>query len=126
VNAVMLLLPLAVALLVVGFLLVGIVRLYIGYRHPLRIAVLTLSSATLLGVVGLLSILPASAWWVMWALTLAILGGVAVAVRRLLVRQPPIDPTPKEAKRLRAPGMLTLIGEVVVLAAVLVVAVAAG
>ncbi|HIY22812.1 MAG TPA: hypothetical protein H9837_00675 [Candidatus Brachybacterium merdigallinarum] len=125
-NTVLLLLPLAVALLLVGFLLVGIVRLYFGYLHPLRIAIRTLSNATMLGVVGLLSILPASAWWVMWVLALAILGGVAVAVRRLLVRRPPVDPTPREAKRLRAPGMLTLIGEVVVLVAVLVVAVAAG
>ena len=124
-NTLLLLLPLAVALLVVGFLLVGIVRLYIGYRHPLRITIRTLSSATLLGVIGLLSILPASAWWVMWVLALAILGGVAVAVRRLLVTQPPVDPTPREAKRLQPPGVLTLIGEVVVLAAVLVIAVVA-
>lgn len=125
-NTVMLLLPLAVALVLGGFLLVGIVRLYIGYLHPLRIAIRTVSSATLLGVVGLLSILPASAWWVMWVLALAILGGVAVAVRRLLVRQPLADPTPREAKRLQPPGTLTLIGEIIILAAVLVIAIVAG
>ena len=125
-NTLLLLLPLAVALLVVGFLLVGIVRLYIGYRHPLRITIRTLSNATLLGLVGVLSILPSSAWWVMWVLALAILGGVAVAVRRLLVARPPVDPTPREAKRLQAPVTLTLVGEIVVLAAILAIAIAAG
>lgn len=110
-NTVLSLLPLLVAVVLGGVLLVTIVQIWIRHQHPLRLALQAVGASTVLGVVGLAEIVPAGLWWASWSLVLAILVGIAVSSRRLLMRTPPRDPSPRAAKLLDPPARSSVVGE---------------
>lgn len=117
--------PLAALGLTIG-LLVSVVTLFRRYQHPRRILMRAISSASILAILGIMGIVPASLWWAPWLLTLALVAGVLVACRRLLVQVPPAEPTRREAKHLGAPPLMNLATEMVLYLALLVIALVAG
>ncbi|MFC7455956.1 hypothetical protein ACFQS2_02005 [Brachybacterium sp. GCM10030267] len=125
-NTVLASLPLIAGVAVLALLVISIVQLWIRYEHPVRIFLRTLSAASIIGILGLAGILPASMWWGPWLLSLVTVTGAVVACRRALVSSPPAEPTARQAKNLRPPSRLNLAGEVIVYLAVVAVALYAG
>lgn len=119
------LLPLLTTVSLTAGLLVSVVTLFRRYQHPRRILMRAISSASILAVLGIIGIVPASLWWVPWLLTLALAVGVVVACRRLLVQAPPAEPTKREAKHIGAPALMNLATEVVLYLALLGIALVA-
>lgn len=120
------LLPLLAVLVLTAGLLVSVVTLFRRYQHPRRILMRAISSASILAVLGIIGIVPASLWWAPWLLTLALAVGVVIACRRLLVQAPPAEPTTREARHLGAPHPMNLATEAVIYLALLVIALVAG
>lgn len=125
-SGVLSLLPLLVAAILTIGLLTSIVSLFRRYQHPWQIFLRTLSGAGVLAILGIMGIVPAALWWVPWLVTLAVAVGVAVACRRLLVTDPPSEPTKREAKLLTAPRPVNLATEAVIYLALLGFALVAG
>jgi hypothetical protein len=126
VSTVLSLLPLLVAVVLGGALLTTIVQIWSRHQHPLRLALQSVSAATLLGVLGIVGILPDSLWWVTWTLALAILVGIAVAARRLLVRTPPTGSSPRRARLLEPPTRSSMLSEGLFWLALVVLSLLAG
>lgn len=118
--------PLLAAVVVVGVVLLSILTLWVRHLHPLQLLTRSMSAASMLGILALAAILPPALWWGPWVLTLGLLGGVAVACRRLLTSDPPTEPTPRQAKHLVRPHLVNVVAEMFVYLALLVVAVTAG
>lgn len=120
------LLPLLVGLLLAAMLLTSLVSLLRHHQHPWRILERALGSASLLAIIGVIGIVPASLWWVPWLLTLLLAAGVVVACRRLLTQAPPAQPSRRQATALSAPSRSNLIMEGLLYLGLLVIALAAG
>lgn len=120
------LLPLLSALVLSIVLLASIVSLFLRRQHPWGILQRALSGASILAILGVIGIVPASLWWAPWLLTLAFVVGIVVACRRLLVRSPPAAPTKREAADLAAPQPANLAIEVALYLALLVIALVGG
>lgn len=125
-TAVMSLLPLLVVAVLGIALVVGIVQIWIRHQHPQRLALQAVSAATLMGLVGITGIVPDSLWWLTWSLALAVLLGIAVASRRLIVTPPPATPSPRQTKLLAPPARSSVIGEILFWLALVVLALVAG
>lgn len=120
------LLPLLVGLLLAAMLLTSLVSLLRHHQHPWRILERALGSASLLAIIGVIGIVPASLWWAPWLLTLLLAAGVVVACRRLLTQAPPAQPSRRQATALAAPSRSNLITEGLLYLGLLVIALAAG
>lgn len=120
------LLSTGIGLVLVAVVVVAIVTLWRSRLHPGQLAVHAVSSATVLGILGLAGILPALLWWVPWLLGAGLLVGVVLACRRLLVGDPPTAPTRAQAKLLARPSRSNVVVEAALCVLVLAVAVTAG
>ncbi|WP_087483746.1 hypothetical protein [Brachybacterium massiliense] len=80
-------------------------------QHPWRILTQALSAATVLALMSLVGAVPAVLWWAPWLMAGALVAGVVVACRRLLVSEAPAGPTEREAARMQPPGKLSMGGE---------------
>lgn len=115
-TAVLELLPIVIAAALAIGVAVTAVRLL---RRPLRPAQLLVSVAgagSSLAVIGIASLVPSRFWWVPWLLILALLVGIVVCCIRTLRTQESLP---------RRPGILRLLAELIVWAALLALAVIA-
>lgn len=126
------LLPLLVLLFLAGTLIRAGWLLALRPLHPHRILLLSLSSASILAVLGLAQLLPAALWWVTWLVALGLVVAVALACRRALAPADAADAVatealpPRRRRLLEAPSRASLIGEVVLVIVLLGLAVYAG
>lgn len=118
--------PLLAAVVMVAVVLVSTLTLWRRHLHPLHVLVRTVSAASMIGILGLIGIIPPALWWLPWLLVLWVVGGTAMACRRLLVSDAPAEPTRREARHLARPGMVNVLAEVVIYLALVVFAVTAG
>lgn len=125
-NTVLLLASLVAVVIVVIALITSIITLWVRYQHPLRIFLRTVGAGSMIGILGLAGILPDSLWWSPWLLALATAGGATLACRRLLVRDAPVEPTPRQAKHLTKPHLVNVAVGVVIYLALAVIALYAG
>lgn len=125
-TTVLTLLPLLVAVLLGAALVTTIVQMWRRYQHPLRLALQAVGASTVLGVLGIAGALPGSLWWASWLFALGILLGIAVSARRLLVKDPPTDPSPRRAALLDPPSRTSAIGEGLFWVLLVVIALVAG
>lgn len=115
-----------IGLVLVAVVVVAIVTLWRSHLHPAQLVTRAVSSATVLGILGLAGILPAVLWWAPWLLGLGLLIGVVLACRRLLGSDPPAAPTRAQAQLLARPSRSNLVVEAALCLLVLAVAVTAG
>lgn len=108
------------------WLVVSIVQIWRRHQHAQRLALQALSTATLMGLIGITGIIPDSLWWLTWSFALAILLGIAASSRRLLRRTPPTAPSPRQATLLEPPARSSGIAEIVFWLALVVLALVAG
>lgn len=120
------LVPLLVGLVLSASLLLSLVALVRYRQHPWRILERALGGASILAILTVAGIVPASLWWLPWLATLALVVGVILACRRLLVHSPPAEPTRRQAAQLARPSPLNLGIEVALYLALLVIALIAG
>lgn len=113
------------AVLAIGLVITAF-SLFRHHQHPQRILQHSLSAATVLAVISLVGAVPAALWWAPWVAAAVLVGGVAVSCRRLLVSDPPADPSPREAARLQAPRARALGTEAVGCLVLLGIALVAG
>lgn len=103
--------PLVVPIVFGIMILSATYRLWRYHHHPRRILSEGLSCATLIGIAGLVGLVPSSLWWAVWLVALVLLSGIAVATWRALHSTPPAEPTTKQARLLRRPSVVGLVGE---------------
>lgn len=83
--------------------LAGVVILILRRLHPLRILTISLVNASMIGLIGILSVLPSSLWWTAWILPVLTVGAVAFACWRLLATGPRPEFTRRQTTLLRRP-----------------------
>ncbi|GAA1487170.1 hypothetical protein [Brachybacterium fresconis] len=118
--------PLLAAAVVVAVVLVSTLTLFRRHLHPLEVLVRAVSAASMIGILGLIGIVPPTLWWLPWLLALGVVGGTALACRRLLTSDPPAEPTRREARHLTRPGIMNVLAEAVIYLALVIFAVTAG
>lgn len=109
-TAVLGLLPILIAVAFGIGVVITVVRLLRRPLHPAQLLVSVAGAGSSLAVIGIASLVPPAGWWVSWLLILALLAGIAVCCVRTLRTEEPLP---------RRPGILRLVAELVIWAALL-------